>query len=373
MAPDRRPAIVKTPQLREQSEPAARAPDDISRRKSEHVDIVLKGGVSSRTVSTGFEHVTFEHCALPEIDLDAIDLSQDFLGRRMSAPLIISSMTGGPLHAQRINLAIAEAAGICGIGFAVGSQRIALEGKGNAGFSRRLRELSGPVPILANFGAAQLNTWDGSEMAKRAVEMIDADALIIHLNPLQEAVQPEGDRRWSGLLAKIETLARCTTLPIVVKEVGAGISGQIAQQLWNAGIKIFDIAGSGGTSWAAVEARRAPCPRTRAIAEAFRDWGIPTADAITATRRACPDATIIASGGIKDGIDVAKSIRLGANLAGQAAATLSAALTGTEALTTHISILIEQLRIACFCTGSANLSSLRQAPLLRAGPDRNKL
>ncbi|HRD75119.1 MAG TPA: alpha-hydroxy-acid oxidizing protein, partial [Hyphomicrobiaceae bacterium] len=218
-------------------------PSDIARRKSEHVEVVLHGNVGARNATTGLEKVRFEHCALPELSLDDIDLSTRLAGRPLAAPLIVSSMTGGPLHARRINYAIAEAAGRAGIGFAVGSQRIALEGRASAGFSRKLRSLAGNVPILANFGGAQLRHWSGTLEAERAIEMIDADALIIHLNPLQEAVQHGGDRDWTGLLRRIEELARDTSRPLIVKEVGFGISGRVARQLWNAGVTIIDVAG----------------------------------------------------------------------------------------------------------------------------------
>lgn len=337
---------------------------EILRRKSEHVDIVLEGKVAARQVTTGFERVRFAHNALPELDLDAVDLSTRFLGRHLKAPLLISSMTGGPLHAHRINATIAEAAGRLGIGFAVGSQRIALEGRGDAGFGRHLRQLAGPVPILANFGAAQLRGWDGPAMAERAVEMIDADALIIHLNPLQEAVQSGGDRDWSGLFQYIETVVRSCPKPVVVKEVGSGLSDDVARRLFDIGVTVLDVAGAGGTSWAAVEAERAPCAKARAVAEAFRDWGIPTARAVTDVRRACPDVTVIASGGIRDGIDAAKAIRLGADIVGQAAGALPAAIQSVDALVEHLEILIEQLRIVCFCTGSRDLKSLRHAPMI---------
>lgn len=342
----------------------ARGDDEILRRKSEHVDIVLGGDVAARQTTTGFERIRLEHCALPEIDLAEVDLSTRFAGRTMRAPVLVSSMTGGPLHAEKINLAIAEAAGRLGVGFAVGSQRIAIEGRGRAGFSRRLRALAGDVPLLANFGAAQLREWRGSEMAERAIEMIDADALIIHLNPLQEAVQHGGDTSWSDLLRHIEKLARALKQPVVVKEVGSGISGKIARRLWNAGVCIIDVAGAGGTSWAAVEAARARSSRQRAVAEAFRDWGIPTADAVAEVRAACPEATIIASGGIRDGVDAAKAIRIGATLVAQAAGLLPAAMRGPDQVAEHLGILIDQLRIACFCTGSANIADLRQVPLL---------
>jgi isopentenyl-diphosphate delta-isomerase len=339
-------------------------PATISQRKSEHLDIVLSGQASAYATTTGFEKVRFEHCALPELDLDGIRLSTRFLGREIAAPFLISSMTGGPAAAERINATIAEAAGATKIAFAVGSQRIALEGKGEYGFSRGLRARAGPVPILANFGAVQLKQWDGPAMALRAVEMIDADGLIIHLNPLQEAIQSGGDRDWSQLLRRIEELVRAVSIPIIVKEVGAGISGSLSLRLRNAGIRIIDVAGAGGTSWAAVEARRSRNAASRQIGEAFRDWGVPTADAIRSVRRHCPEATIIASGGIRDGVDAAKAIRLGADIVGQAAGVLPAAMEGPAHLAEHIEIVIQQLRIACFCTGSADLEQLKTAPLI---------
>ncbi len=337
-------------------------------RKSQHLDIVLRRDVGARTVTTGFEAIRFEHAALPEMALGDVDLSTTFLNRRLSAPLLISSMTGGPERADGINRAIAEAAQRHRISFGVGSQRVALEG-GSAGlarggFGRHLRDAAPDVPILANFGAAQLRDWDAVEMAQRAVDMIGADALIVHLNPLQEVVQPEGDRDWNGLLDKLAALARLAPVPVIVKEVGAGISGALAKRLWDAGIRIIDVAGAGGTSWAAVEAERLTDERAKAIAAPFRDWGIPTARAIVDVRAACPAATIIASGGLKDGLDVAKSIRLGADLAGFAAGVLEASLAGGDALSDRVSVVVEQLRIACFCTGSRTLADLRQARLV---------
>lgn len=340
--------------------------NDGIRRKSEHLDIVLNRNVAAHAITTGFEHVRFEHVALPEMALDEVDLSATFLNRPLAAPLLVSSMTGGPERADGINRAIAEAAQHLKLAFAVGSQRVALEGGAESmgGFGRHLRDAAPDVPILANFGAAQLRGWNGPDMVRRAIDMIGADGLIVHVNPLQEAVQAGGDRDWRGLLAAIEILQRSSPVPIIVKEVGAGISGAQARRLWNAGIRIIDVAGAGGTSWAAVEAERAPDVRSKAIAAAFRDWGIPTARALTDVRAACPSATIIASGGIRDGLDAAKAIRMGADLAGMAAVVLDAALAGGAALTERLEIAIEQLRIACFCTGSKDLASLRRARLL---------
>ena len=287
-----------------------------------------------------------------------------FLDSGFPRPFLISSMTGGPAKAAMINENLARAAGQLGIAFAVGSQRVAIEGAGASGIGRELRGFVGDMPLLANFGAAQLARPDAVDMARRAVEMIGADALIIHLNPLQEAVQAGGDRNWSGLLGRLATVVDASAVPVLVKEVGSGISGRLAKRLWEIGICIIDVAGAGGTSWAAVEAGRAPNERLRAIAETFRDWGIPTARAVQEVRAACPDAVVIASGGIRNGLDAARAIRLGADLVGQAAGVLSAALEGLDTVVAHFEDRIAELRIACFCTGSRTLNDLRRAPLL---------
>lgn len=331
-------------------------------RKNEHLDIVL-GGRGASSISTGFDDVRFEHAALPEIDMDTIDLDTQFVGKRIRAPLLVSSMTGGPARAETINANLAVACEELGIALAVGSQRVAIDSAADGGLGQDLRRHAPTIPLLANFGAAQLNLGYGADQALRAVEMIGADALIIHLNPLQEAVQPEGDRNWLGLLAKIETLARALPVPLAVKEVGSGISGRTARRLVDAGVSIIDVAGAGGTSWAAVEAERAQSPMQAAIARAFVNWGQPTAAAIEAVRAACPEAIVVGSGGVRDGVDAAKAIRLGADIVGQAAGVLTAATESAEAVVEHFSAIIGQLRVACFCTGSADLAALRVAPL----------
>lgn len=336
----------------------------IAERKNDHLDIVLDRQRARSVADPGYSALTFEHCAAPELRLDEVDLRSILFGRTLTAPLLISSMTGGAARATQINRHLAEAAETLGIALAVGSQRIALETGADQGLTQQLRQLAPSVPLLANLGAAQLVAGYGLDEAQRAVEMIEADALIIHLNPLQEAVQVGGDRDWKGVFAAIEALALRLPVPLVAKEVGAGISPAVAQRLLDAGVSVIDVAGAGGTSWAAVEAERTPDPHQRAIAQAFAGWGIPSAQAIAAVRRACPDAHLIASGGIRDGLDVAKAIRLGADLVGQAAGVLDAALIGPEAVVEHFQIMIQQLRIACFCTGSANLGALAQAPLL---------
>ncbi len=339
----------------------------LSDRKNEHLDIVLSGRGASQA-STGFDGIAFEHVALPELDLDEIDLSTQFVGKRIKAPLLVSSMTGGPARASAINQNLAIACQELGIGLAVGSQRVAIESGDSGGLGSELRRLAPDIPILANFGAAQLNLGFGIDEARRAMEMLDADALIIHLNPLQEAVQPEGDRNWRGLFGRIEALASTLGAPLVVKEVGAGISARLARQLIDAGVSVIDVAGAGGTSWAAVESQRSMTSQQAAIGTAFAEWGIPTALAIAEVRKACPEAVIIGSGGIRNGIDAAKAIRLGANVVGQAAGILKAATTSAEAVIEHLSITTAQLRVACFCTASADIKSLRSARL-QSKPD----
>jgi len=339
----------------------------LSDRKDQHLDVVLSGKGASRSLTTGFERFAFVHNALPELHLDEIDLSTQFLGRRLGAPLLVSSMTGGPARAADINRNLAIACESLGIAMAVGSQRIAIESANAAGLGRELRRLAPSIPLLGNFGAAQLNRGFGPGQAQRAVEMIQADALIIHLNPLQEAVQPEGDRDWRGLLDKIAALVKALEVPIVVKEVGAGISGAVARRLVDVGVTIIDVAGAGGTSWAAVEAERISDPAMASVARAFAAWGQPSADALEDVVRACPDALVIASGGIRDGIDCAKALRLGAGIVGQAAGVLQAAMTSPEAVVEHFSTIIRQLQICCFCTGSADIEALRRAPLVAVG------
>ncbi|WP_136683832.1 type 2 isopentenyl-diphosphate Delta-isomerase [Falsirhodobacter xinxiangensis] len=333
----------------------------ISTRKAQHLNIVLEGR-GSGDGRTGLDAVRFRHVALPELDFGAIDLSTRFLGRRIALPFMVSSMTGGTGQAATINRNLALACEALTIPLAVGSQRVALEGGEAGGLDAGLRALAPSVPILANFGAAQLNRGYGPDHARRAMDQIGADAVIVHLNPLQEALQPEGDRDWRGLLDRIGALAEA--VPVVVKEVGAGISGDVARALADRGVTAIDVAGAGGTSWALVEAERAATPRQRAVAEAFGDWGIPTSLAIAEARAACPATPIIGSGGIADGLDAARAIRLGADLVGYAAAILPAATQSPEAVIEVFATFEGQLRTACFCTGSADLAALRNAALL---------
>lgn len=339
----------------------------LSQRKDDHLNIVLDPLRASTRIDPGWSAIQFEHCALPELALDEIDLSTPFLGIHLRAPLLISSMTGGAARAERINCHLAEAAQVLGIAMGVGSQRVSLREGCNQGLTGELRRLAPDVPLLANLGAVQLLESDGLDLARRAVESLQADALILHLNPLQEAVQPEGDRDWRGVLARIEQLTRNLGVPVIAKEVGSGINARSAMALVNAGVQVIDVAGAGGTSWAAVEAERAPTSADREVAMAFADWGMPTALCLHSVRRALPGVPLIASGGIGNGVDAAKAIRLGARLVGQAASVLPAALQSTEAVIAHFDVLLRQLRIACFCTGSGNLDALRSARLHAGG------
>jgi isopentenyl-diphosphate delta-isomerase len=336
---------------------------DLSRRKDDHLDIVLDPQRARTRVASGFDALRFEHCALPELHLDQIDLSSSLLGVPLRAPLLISSMTGGARRATAINRHLAEAAQALGIAMGVGSQRVSLQGGSHQGLTLELRRIAPDIPLLGNIGAAQLQGADGIDLARRAVESLEANALIVHLNPLQEAVQGEGDRDWRGITDAIARVTESLSVPVIVKEVGAGLSAPVARALVDAGVQVLDIAGAGGTSWAAVEAERARLPADRAVAMAFAGWGIPTATSLVEVRAALPDVKLIASGGIRDGVDAAKAIRLGADLVGQAASVLVGATLSTEAVIEHFDVLIRQLRIACFCTGSANLAALRHARL----------
>lgn len=336
---------------------------DLVHRKNDHLDIVLDPTRAKALISNGFTRWRFEHCALPELDLDAIDLSTPWLGYRLRAPLLISSMTGGASRARDINRHLAEAAEHLGLAMGVGSQRVALEADMDWGLTRELRQLAPSIPLLANLGGAQVRGAQGVDYARRAVDMVAADALIVHLNPLQEAVQSGGDRDWRGVLGGIEQLVKALPVPVVIKEVGAGISAPVAQRLAAVGVQMIDVAGAGGTSWAAVEGARATQRRARALAEAFAGWGIPTAEALVQVRKALPGMPLIASGGIRDGLDMAKALRLGADLVGQAAAVLASATQSSDAVVEHFEDVIAQLKVACFCTGSADLVALKRAPI----------
>lgn len=341
---------------------------DIEGRKRAHIDTVLKEDVSSKGVKTGFDDYYFEHVALPEIDLNAVRTECQIFGKRLSAPLLISSMTGGTAIAKDINLRLAEAAQALGVSMGVGSQRAAIEDPGFAD-TFDVRSVAPDILLFANLGAVQLNYGYGVDQARYAVDMIGADALFLHLNPLQEAVQAGGDRNWSDLYRKIGELSAQLDVPVIVKEVGNGISGAVARRLVEAGVSAIDVAGAGGTSWSEVEAHRQEDASLRRVAHAFAGWGIPTAVALTDVREAVPDVPVFASGGIRTGVDVAKAVRLGASLAGMATPTLGSATETAEAVRTRLVETIEELRISMFCTGSRDLDALGSAVLRRVCDD----
>jgi isopentenyl-diphosphate delta-isomerase len=333
-------------------------------RKREHIETVLNADVAAKGVTTGFERFFFEHQALPELSLDAVDLTSTLFGKSLKAPLLISSMTGGTAQAQNINLHLAEAAQALGIAMGLGSQRAALE-REDLAESYRVRRVAPDILLFANIGAVQFNYGYGLDEAKRAVDMIDADALFLHLNALQEAVQAEGDRDWSGLLGKLEKLVPAVGVPVVVKEVGNGISASVVRSLVQCGVAGIDVAGAGGTSWSEVEAHRQADPLVRTVAHSFADWGVPTALAVIEARVAAGDLPLFASGGLRSGVDVAKAVRLGATLCGTAAPVLASATETAAVVRTRMSAYIEELRIAAFCTGSRDLAALRRARLRR--------
>jgi isopentenyl-diphosphate Delta-isomerase len=340
-------------------------PDDttLPDRKVQHLKINLEEDVQFTELSTGFERYRFLHQALPELDLNDIDISLTMFGKILQAPILVSSMTGGAVEAERINRHLAQAAQAERIAMGLGSQRAAIEDDSLA-WTYRVRELAPDILLFANLGAVQLNYGYGVDQCRRAVDMVEADGLILHLNPMQEAVQAKGNTNWSNLLNKIERVCRLLSVPVVVKEVGFGVSAEVAAKLAEAGVAAIDVAGAGGTSWAAVESRRAQTPELRALAEKFSNWGIPTATSLAYVRKAVPGLPLIASGGIRDGIEVAKAIALGATLVGLASPMLRLANISPEAIIAGIRALRAQLSVAMFGIGVANLAALRETSLL---------
>ncbi|MEW6568003.1 MAG: type 2 isopentenyl-diphosphate Delta-isomerase [Chloroflexota bacterium] len=331
------------------------------RRKADHIRLNLEADVQSG-LTTGLERYRFEHLAAPELDLRQVDTRQTFLDHPLQAPLLISSMTGGTSQAEHINLALAEAAQAAGVAMGLGSLRAAIEDPALAR-TFRVRQVAPDILLFANLGAVQLNYGYGLDECRRAVDLVGADALMLHLNPLQEALQPEGDVDFAGLLAKIALICRGLGKPVIAKEVGWGISPRAARLLAEAGVAAIDVAGAGGTSWSQVEMHRAASPTQARVAAAFVHWGIPTADAILAVRAALPSMPLIASGGLRSGIDVAKCLALGADLCGMAGPFLKAAAVSSEAVKQAIEQTILELRLCLFLTGAKDIAALRTTPL----------
>jgi isopentenyl-diphosphate delta-isomerase len=347
------------------------APRPIEGRKADHIRINVEEDVEGKGVASGFDGVRFVPCALPELDLDQVDTRSRLFGRALGAPLLISCMTGGTPEAGQINERLAEVAQSFKLPMGLGSGRVLLEHP-EALPTFQVRLSAPDVPVLANLGAVQLNRGVSVDDCRRLLDRLQADALVLHLNPLQEALQPEGETAFAGLLGRIELLCSQLGRPVVVKEVGWGLAPDVVTKLLDAGVAAVDVAGAGGTSWSEVESHRVAEPWRARVARAFAGWGLPTADAVRQARQAAPEALIFASGGVRDGLDVAKAMALGADLAGVAGPFLRAAVLGAEEAHSLAREVVEVLRIAMFCVGARDLHELRGCRLVdeKAAPGR---
>lgn len=339
------------------------------KRKAEHISISLKHNVQAREVTTGFEDVIFIHKALPEIDRREVDLSTTVLGHNFAAPLIVGAITGGTQEATKINATIAEVIEELGLGMGVGSQRAALEDKKLEESFAVARKKAPTAFLIANIGGVQLVNGYGLKEAKRAMKMIEADALAIHLNALQETAQPEGQTDFAGILEKVGQIAEELDKSIIVKETGAGIAAEEAKKLEAAGVKGIDVSGAGGTSWAAVEFYRAKEHQDefrRRLGDLFWDWGIPTAASIVEVSRTV-DIPVIASGGVRSGVDVAKALALGSDLTSLSQPVLRAAVKGAQETRDLLSLLMDELRNVMFLVGAESIEALCEAPVVIVG------
>lgn len=337
---------------------------DTQTRKADHLRICLEEDVQFRQLTNGLERYRFTHCCLPELDFSDIDLNVTFLGKKLGVPLLISSMTGGTEQAKLINYRLAKVAQNHRLAMGVGSQRVAVENP-NVAHTFAIRSLAPDALLFANLGAVQLNYTYGLEQCLRVVEILEADALILHFNPLQECIQPRGDTNFKGLLDKIHNLCNLISVPVIAKEVGNGISANMAKKLIEAGVSAIDVAGAGGTSWAKVESERAENSLQRKLGKTFADWGLPTAECIVQIRNQYPTIPLIASGGLRDGMEVAKAIALGADLAGLAFPFLQAAAQSPQAVEELVELLIAEIKTVLFCTGNANLVQLQKSEALQ--------
>ncbi|HET9908824.1 MAG TPA: type 2 isopentenyl-diphosphate Delta-isomerase [Anaerolineales bacterium] len=335
----------------------------IEQRKADHIKINLEKDVRS-ALTTGLENYHFMHEALPELDLDHVDTSLKLFDKELAAPILISSMTGGTEEAETINLRLAETAYVMRVAMGVGSQRAAIEHPEQAK-TFQVRRVAPDILLFANLGAVQFNYGYGVDQCRRAVEMIEANALYLHLNPLQEAVQAGGDTNFAGIAKKIEEVCRKLEIPVIAKEVGWGISERTARLLANCGVSAIDVAGAGGTSWSQVEMHRAPDEFTRELAATFVGWGIPTADSILNVKKAAPNMTVFASGGIKDGLDIAKCVALGASLGGMAGSFLKAAAVSSDKAVEVMKLVKRQIQVTMFAAGVETLDGLKAGKLFR--------
>jgi isopentenyl-diphosphate delta-isomerase len=335
-----------------------------ARRKADHIRICLEEYVQGERIATGFEQYRMRHEALPELDFGEISLESEFLGRRVRTPLLISSMTGGTARGGEINMRLAEAAEARGWTLGLGSMRAALEREELAA-TFQVRKAAPSIMIIANLGAVQLNYGFGPDDCRRAVEMAEADALVMHLNALQEVFQPEGHTDFRGLYRRLEEVCRRIEVPVGVKEVGWGISADTARRLADIGIAFIDAAGAGGTSWSQVEKFRQADARYKMAAEAFADWGIPTAECVKDIRSALPEMPLVASGGLKSGVDAAKALALGADLAGFGRSLLAEAANAEGDLAGVLARIELELRIAMFASGTPDVRLLRKPGVLQ--------
>lgn len=333
-------------------------------RKNDHLNINLNQDVKSSN-TTGLEKFRLIHTALPELDLGTIDTTIEIFKKRLDFPLLISSMTGGTKTSADFNRIFADAAEKHGIAIGVGSQRIAIDNSEKME-TFKIRKYAPTTLIFSNLGAIQLNYGFDYSLCQKAVDAIEADALILHLNPLQEALMESGDTRFSGLLAQIEAVCRRVSVPVIIKEVGWGIDWKTAEKLFEAGVAAIDVAGAGGTSWSEVEMHRTQDPLRKKIAAGFRGWGIPTADSIEEIRYYDKTSLVFASGGLADGIDVVKCLALGANLCGIARPFLKAASESAEALDEYILTIKAQAKIAMFAIGARDIANISKVMIKRA-------
>lgn len=338
-------------------------------RKRDHVELCVEERVTFRRTTSGFEQIEFVHNALPEVNFEDISTETVFLKKRVTFPLMISCMTGGYSEAERINRELAEVCEWLYLPMGVGSQRQALEHTSFHETFRVARRVAPSIPLVANIGGAEVAQPELWSEFHRLVDLIEADALTVHLNPLQELMQPEGTPRFKGVLRGIEHLcgAQGVGVPVIVKEVGAGLSGNVARRLLDVGVSVIDVAGAGGTSWAGVELLRARHDaHEQQYRSAFWDWGLPTVECLQQIRplKTEHDFTLVASGGIVSGIDIAKSLALGADMAAAARVLLQVLQEqGQEKLQTVLLGWKYQLQSVMFLTGAASVQKLHHVEL----------
>ena len=342
-----------------------------SNRKIEHLELCANRMVEAHKDEhnlsrTGFDDITLIHKALPEINKTEIDTSIEFLGHKLAFPLLIASMTGGHPDTTDLNKSLALAAQEMGIGIGVGSQRAALEDPHLEESFRVVRDTAPDAFVFGNIGVQQIKEY-GMDGVNQAAKMIEADAMAIHLNFLQEAIQPEGETDAVEGLELIRQVCRSLNVPVIVKETGAGISNEVAQRLCDVGVSAIDVSGLGGTSWAGVEVYRARQKGdlvSEGMGELFWNWGIPTAVSIVESNISVP---IIATGGIRTGIDMAKSLAIGASVCSTALPLVGPAVNGSEEIKRKLQVMLEELKVAMFLTGSCNIEELRHVPLVITG------